>query len=224
VTINMGGSPIAGLAVTAHDNTQVSSVTMDSVAFSTSSIPGCPAPWTCAAVGAALPPGSQSVNGGLWTFTAGGADIWGTQDAFDYTCQTLSLGSGSISARVASLSTSNAWAKTGPMLRTTLDPGSPYYGVFVTPGNGVAVQWRSAQGGNTSQVRIAGVVPLYLQALQTGTTFSAFTSQDGQTWTLVPNSTVTIDALGGPILEGLAVTSHTTAAAVTVTMDAVTPS
>ena len=61
------------------------------------------------------------------------------------------------------------------MMRATTDPGSPYYAVFVTPGNGIAVQWRTAQGGATSQVTTAGTVPLYLKITRSGTTFTAAT-------------------------------------------------
>ncbi len=33
------------------------------------------------------------------------------------------------------------------MIRSTTDAGSPYYAAFITPGNGVAVQWRATQAG-----------------------------------------------------------------------------
>ena len=53
----------------------------------------------------------------------------------------------------------------------------------MTPGNGVAVQWRTAQGGSSSQVTTTGTVPTYLQIgryTSGGTTYyTAYTSPDG---------------------------------------------
>ena len=83
--------------------------------------------------------------------TGFGSDIWGTADSFHFVYQPLAA-DGSMSAQVVSQTNSSAWAKGGLMMRLTTDPGSPYYAVFATPGNGVAVQWRTAQGGSTSQV------------------------------------------------------------------------
>ena len=74
------------------------------------------------------------------------------------------------------------------MLRLTNDPGSPYYAVFVTPGNGIVVQYRSTQGGTTGQFTISGVTPVYLMVIRTGTIFNAYSSGDGVTWTLIPNA------------------------------------
>jgi hypothetical protein len=70
---------------------------------------------------------------------------------------------------------------------------------------------------------VSGTVPAYLRVERSGTTFTAYTSADGATWTLVPGSTVTLN-VSGPMLQGLAVSSHNSTALCTVTMDAVQPS
>jgi hypothetical protein len=106
------------------------------------------------------------------------------------------------------------------MLRQTSDPGSMYYAVFVTPGNGIVVQYRSAQGGTTSQVQISGTTPVYLLVQRSGTTFSAYTSSDGNTWTLVSGSSVTIN-MTGSVLAGLATTSHNSNTLGTITFNSV---
>ena len=51
--------------------------------------------------------------------TAAGADIWGTADQFHFAYKQLS-GNGSITAKVVSVSNTDAWAKAGVMIRETL--------------------------------------------------------------------------------------------------------
>jgi hypothetical protein len=157
---------------------------------------------------------------GTWAVTGGGGDIFGTSDSFHFVYQPLAA-DGSISARVASQTSMNAWAKGGLMMRLTTGAGSPYYAIFVTPGNGVVVQWRTLSGGTTTQIGTTGTVPVYLEITRTGTTFSAFTSTDGSAWTVVPGSTVTIAGLTGSLLRGFAVTSHDTGLLSTVDYDTV---
>ena len=144
--------------------------------------------------------------------------------------QTLSA-DGTVTAQVTTQQNTSPWAKAGPMIRATTDPGSPYYGVFLTPGNGIDVQWRAAQGGTSSQLLVPGVAPAYLMVGRYTTTgsnpqnyYTAYISTDGTTWTAIPGST---QALGfnGPALAGFAITSHAqgTAGAVTLNTVAVAP-
>ena len=66
-------------------------------------------------------------------------------------------------------------------------------------------------------------MPTYLQVARSGTTFTAYTSTDGVTWTLVPGSSVTI-SMSGPVLAGLAVTSHNNGSLSSVSFDTVSVS
>ena len=107
------------------------------------------------------------------------------------------------------------------MLRTSTDPGSPNYAVLVSPGAGIKVQVRSAQGGTTTKIaNPTGTTPVYLQVTRSGNTLSSYTSSDGTTWTLIPGSTATV-SLGSTVLAGLAVTSHNSGVSCTVVMDSV---
>jgi hypothetical protein len=106
------------------------------------------------------------------------------------------------------------------MLRSTTSAGSPYYAVFATPGNGVAIQYRKTQGGGTSQVTAPGTVPEYLRVTRAGNAFSAFASPDGSVWTLVPGSSVTF-TFAASELAGLAATSHSTSKLGTAAFDTV---
>jgi hypothetical protein len=172
-------------------------------------------------VGSATPAGEQVFEGGTWSIQGGGGDIWGTADAFHLVSQSLAA-DGSITARVSSQTSTDPWAKGGLMLRATTDPGSPYYAAFVTPGNGIVVQWRGTPGSITAQGATSGSPPAFLQVTKTGITFSAATSNDGVTWTPVPGSSMSLPGLSGPLLRGFAVSSHNPSQASTVVFDSLT--
>ena len=225
----MSGTLLAGFGITSHAQGTGSAVTLDTVAITPGETPPpgtCPTGWSCSDIGGALPAGSDTLANTTWTESGGGGDIWGTADAFHFASQPVT-GDAAVTAHVTAQQNTSSWAKAGVMLRATTDPGSPYYAAFVTPGQGLAVQWRSAQAGTSNQVSVAGTVPVYLRVSRYTTTgtnpqtyFNAFTSSDGVTWTLVPGSTVAL-ALGQPLLGGLAITSHNQGAASVVTLDTV---
>lgn len=228
VALNLPGPLAAGIATDSYNSTGTSTATVDSVA----SLPGsqpppfiCPAVWSCADIGGALPAGQdQLTSSGTWNESAGGGDIWGTADSFHLVSQTLSA-DGTVTAHVTAQQNTDPWAKAGPMVRASTDPGSPYYGVFVTPGNGVAVQWRTTQGGSSNQVLTAGTVPAYLMVGRYTTSgsnpqtyYTAYTSPDGVNWSPIPGSTVAI-GMTGPLLAGFAISSHIQGTADAVTLD-----
>ncbi|HZU77347.1 MAG TPA: hypothetical protein VFA70_11325, partial [Dehalococcoidia bacterium] len=219
VQLPLTGTIAAGWAANSYSDTTSSQVTFSNIAEGAGAQVGvgvCPAGYTCTDVGGATPAGSQTANGSSWTVYGGGGDIWDASDQFHYVYQPMTT-DGTVSADVVSQQNSNAWAKAGVMMRGTTDPSSPYYAVFMTPSNGVAVQWRTTQGGSTSQVVISGVTPEYLAVVRwTDTSTStpvtyyyAETSADGSTWTVIPGSVQQL-TLPSSFLAGIAVTSHTT--------------
>ena len=114
-----------------------------------------------------------------------------------------------MTAQVTAQQATDPWAKAGPMVRATTDPGSPYYAVFVTPGNGIVVQWRATAGGSSTQLVTTGTVPAYLQIGRYTTTgsnpqtyYTAYTSPDGSTWTAIAGSTQVL-SMNGSLLAGL---------------------
>ena len=227
-SVSLGPDPLAGLAVTSHDNVEVGAATMRDVVLATTPpapLPpvACPATWTCGDIGSPTPAGSQSYapTSGIWTIQGGGADITGTSDQFHYVWQSLT-GNGTVGARVVSQTVSNSQAKAGIMIRTSTDPGSPNYAVVVTPGAGIKVQVRSTEGGSTTKIaNPSGAVPTYMEVTRSANTYTALTSPDGVTWTPIAGSTATV-SLGSTVLAGLAVTSHNTGTLSTVTIDSVT--
>jgi hypothetical protein len=226
LTLGMSGGVLAGLAVTSHDSSVSSAVTFDSVSVATTAPPPpgpCPTGWTCGDVGSAFPAGSQALSGGTWTVQGGGADIWGTNDQFHFVSQSAST-AGTVTARVVSQTNCSVWAKAGVMLRQDASAGSAYYAIEVTPGNGVVVQYRASAGASAlTAASVAGAAPAYVRVVRSGTTFTAFTSPDGVTWTAVAGSTETL-SVTGTMLGGLAVTSHNTSALSTATFTSVTVS
>jgi hypothetical protein len=230
VTLNLGSTLLAGLAVTSENSGLLTTATADTELVSMAP-PGpvppvsCPTPWSCADIGNPSPAGSQSFdpNTGTWTINAGGADITGTSDQFRFVSHPLA-GDGSISAHVTSQTTSSSNAKAGVMFRASTNPGAPNYAVLVSPGAGIKVQERSTQGGSTTKLaNPSGTTPAYLKVTRSGNTFTAYTSPDGVSWALIAGSTFTMN-LPSAMLEGLAVTSHNTGALGTVTMEGAGPS
>jgi hypothetical protein len=217
VTIaSLTGTLLAGMAVTSHNANVLSTASFDSVTFST-----CPAGWSCADIGNPALAGGQSVSNGVWTVQGAGSDIWGTSDQFHYDWQTVTA-DGAISAHVTSQTNTSSWAKAGVMFRASTNAGAAYYAIFVTPANGISVQYRTASGVSAQHITsVSGTVPAWLKIARSGTAFSAYTSSDGVTWTLVPSSSMTLGNLTGTLLSGLAVTSHNGGALSTATFDTV---
>jgi regulation of enolase protein 1 (concanavalin A-like superfamily) len=181
---------------------------------------GLPAGWSDGDIGATPIAGSASYNNGTFTVTGSGADIWGTADAFHYAYRSWT-GDGTLIARVASVPTNvNAWVKTGIMIRETLNAGSAHAFMLVSASKGVAFQRRTATGGvSTSTSGTLSTAPRWVKLVRSGDTFTAYESADGTTWTLVGSDTI---PMAQTVFVGLAVTSHTTSASATCTLDNVT--
>src|SRR5438132_3660588 len=121
--------------------------------------PSCPSGWTCQDVGSSSPAGSESASGSTWTVNAGGGGVGGNTDSFRLIAAT-STGDSQLTADVTSIAATPGSSSAGLMARQTADPGSPYYEVFLTPGNGVTVQYRTSfNGGTTKANAVAALTP-----------------------------------------------------------------
>jgi outer membrane protein assembly factor BamB len=191
-------------------------------AFAPPAPTSCPTSWNCADVGAVRVTGTQSLRGSTWTVQGAGNTISASADQFHFVWQSLPA-NGAVSARVVSQQNTDSLARAGVMLRATTDTASPYYAVLITPGNGIRVQYRDAQGATTHTVTLAGTVPAYLRVGRSGNTFTAYTSKDGVTWTAIPGSAKTLSSFGSSsTLAGMAVSSHQPSSLSKVVFDNVT--
>ncbi len=144
-------------------------------------------------------------NNAAWTVSGSGADIFYSSDQFNFASQNFS-GNGSVVAQVDSQTNTNSWAKAGVMFRNDNTAGSAFADVVVTPGNGVAFEWRSTALGAASDVHILGIAaPAWVELTRAGNTFTAYYSTNGSTWTQI-GTTQTI-SMNSTVLGGLAVTS-----------------
>jgi regulation of enolase protein 1 (concanavalin A-like superfamily) len=213
-TIAMPAEVLIGLALTSQDPGALATATFDSVQVTTGA--SLPAGWETEDVGTVGVPGSTAVSGGTFTVRGAGNDVWGTRDEFHYAYTTLD-GDGSITARVASLSGSEAWTKAGVMIRHTLDAGSPQAFMLMSVGKGLAFQRRTVVGGTSTHTSGgAGTAPRWVRLTRTGQTITAAVSANGTTWTTVGEDGL---SMTGPVHVGLAVGSHTRTALATATFD-----
>ncbi len=150
---------------------------------------------------------------GTYTMTATGVDIWNDADEFHFAYKTLT-GVGTIEAQVLSVDNTDPWAKAGVMIRETLEPGSKFAAVFITPGNGCRFQARGETNTNaTSDTSVAtseqmAITAPYWVKLERDVTggMRGYYSSDGTSWQLMvwrPSI-----SMASNVYIGLAITAH----------------
>ena len=151
---------------------------------------------------------------GTYTITAAGADIWNQADQFHFAFKMLT-GVGSIEAQVLSVGNTDPWAKAGVMIRETLDAGSKFAAVYITPGNGCRFQARTDTGiaatsdssvVTTQQTAIKAPYWVKLERDVAGN-FRGYYSGNGTTWTAMSWNPQNI-TMSSDVYVGLALTSH----------------
>ena len=155
---------------------------------------------------------------GTYTITATGADIAGTADEFHFAYMTLN-GVGTIEAQVLSVGDTDQWAKAGVMIRETLDAGSKFAAVYITPGMGCRFQMRSDTDiAVTSDTSIAtaeqiAITAPYWVKLERGVAgnFKAYYSSNGTTWQPMAWNPQNI-SMSTNVYIGLALTAHNASA------------
>jgi regulation of enolase protein 1 (concanavalin A-like superfamily) len=165
-----------------------------------------PVGWTGKDIGGPGEAGWASFSAGVFTLNGGGNDIWSSADKFNYAFKPLP-GDTTITARVDLQEHTNPWAKAGVMFRDSTNASARYVGLYVTPSNGVSMQFRSATGSNAvDHARHTGIsAPHWVRLARNGNSFSGFRSSDGANWIQVGSTSF---AMSNTALVGLALTSH----------------
>ena len=227
LSVNTGTGAITGQPTTAGTTNVTISATNNAGTGSatlaitvTALTPGSlPAPWQDHDVGAVGSAGSAGYASNTFTVNGSGADIWNSTDAFNFVSQPLN-GDGTIVARVASLQNTDAWAKAGVMIRETLDAGSAFAMMILTPSNGLSFQWRLAAGAGCNATAGANAsAPYWVKLVRQGGNITAYTSADGAAWTQVGSTTISMAA---NVYIGLLVCAHNNNALNTSSFDNVT--
>ncbi len=173
-------------------------------------------------IGAATRTGKMAINGNEIEITAGGSDIWGTNDEFNFGHKKIK-GDFDVSVQVLGLTKAHQYTKAGIMARADLSDNSRhvYFQVFPdnTPRNknngGCEFQYRQEKGGKMKAVypnqETAGnkfdvnFPDTFIRLKRRGDVFESYISSNNKTWNLY---TTFSQKLPEELLVGMAVTSH----------------
>jgi hypothetical protein len=145
---------------------------------------------------------------GVWTVQGAGADIWGTEDAFQFLHRTVAGDGRRMVVRVDDLENTDEFAKAGLMLRGSLGVDAATVILDVKPDGGVELMSRPSAGAE--MVFQAGAfvsLPAWLELSWQNGTVTGSVSQDDVNWTTVGDADFTLPSI---YEAGVAVTSHDT--------------
>jgi TolB protein len=142
---------------------------------------------------------------GSYRVTGGGADMWGSEDAFHLSWVKLS-GDATLTADVQfPANVSVPLEKAVLIFRQSLDPASSYADIAIHGDGHATIQFRSVAGGKTEDVVAPQHGPVRLRIERKGNLFTAYTgSADGK---LTPFSSTTV-VMDGPVYVGIGFCSH----------------
>lgn len=171
-------------------------------------------------VGATLP-GSTVFDKatGSYRVTGGGADMWGSEDAFHFTWVKLT-GDATLTADVQFPPDVSVPLEKGVLIfRQSLDPGSAYADIAVHGDGHATIQWRAAAGGKTEDVAAPLHGPGRLRIERKGNLFTTSVGPVGGKLTAFSSTTVPMD---GPVYVGIGFCSHNAAGLASATFSNVT--
>ncbi|MEY9835072.1 ABC transporter permease subunit [Streptacidiphilus sp. EB103A] len=105
-------------------------------------------------------------------------------DSFYFVHQALA-GDGSITVRVTGLSTSEAWAKAGVIVKNGTGRGSAYAAVMVTGAHGVRMQYDFTHDVAGLSGTVSPSSPRWLRLTRSGDTLTGYDSGDGSNWSRI---------------------------------------
>ena len=168
--------------------------------------------------------GTVTVSDGGFDITAGGADVWGIKDEFNFV-YIEKTGDFDLAARVESLTATHQYTKAGLMAREDLTPGSRHIYFQIFPDNrprnknngGYEYQYRQQTGGEMKAIypaRFEGTPDFpvsfpdtWIRLKRAGNKFTGYTGTDGKSWKEYAGFTLDLPE---KVYLGAAVTSHKT--------------
>ncbi|MBC7938218.1 MAG: hypothetical protein H7Z19_00400 [Chitinophagaceae bacterium] len=183
--------------------------------LSFTAIQGLPPAWQHRDIGAVTIPGQASTLGAsdalTYVVSGDGANIGGTADAFHFVHQDAS-GARTFTARLDAIESLPPQPKAGLMIRASTAPDAKNLFLGLSPTGGLVFHRRDFTGGGTTHVvnpLTALRPPLWLRLRREAnlTTFTAFYSTDGVTWS-PPLGTIELPGLPETLSYGLAVSSR----------------
>lgn len=151
--------------------------------------------------------GASTVRDDQLTIQADGADIWGTRDGFRYVYHTIE-GDFTATVQLVSAPDTNAWSKSGIMLRTEETAEAANIAVLGTDDNGIVMQERLLNGATSKtsgRTSWTNGQPVYLRITRMGDRVIGLSSTDGYSWTELADVEIHLPA---EVLIGIASTSH----------------
>ena len=152
-------------------------------------------------------PGTQVPVGNGYNVTAGGLQIGGSADQFQFSTQRRG-GDFDVRVRLESLNLTDAWAEAGLMVREDLTPGSRQASALATPSiSGAYFKARATTGSATT---VSGSFPVnypqtWLRLQRAGTIFTGYASYDGVNWRVLGSANLNLPS---NLYLGFVVASH----------------
>ncbi len=197
-----GSHTLTGEARDATGNRRVASVTV----YVSNTGTTLPSPWVVGNVGTVGTPTGASYANGVFTIDAAGTQLWAGTDTFGCVYRSWT-GDGDLIARVATVTLPNGatYAQGGVMFRDGLAANAIHASIVIGTDSKLKFRRRTTIGGTTlSDGPSAGStsIPRWLKLSRRGTSFSAFYSQNGASWTPIPVTDSTV-ALPSTVLVGV---------------------
>jgi len=193
-----------GMAVTSHHDGLNAQAIFRNFAITTLSVPP---DWQSTDIGAVGASGtSVASNATTFQIQGSGADIWGTEDAFQYTFTRLT-GDGSMIVQPVMRTSPDPWAKAGLMIRESLEPSAAHHMLLVSAANGIAYQRRLAAGEATLHTGLPAGTSTWFRIDRKGASIRLWYSHASRfaaTWEFIAEAPFP----EGDVFVGMAVTSH----------------
>jgi TolB protein len=142
---------------------------------------------------------------GSYRVTGGGADMWGSEDAFHFSWVKLS-GDATLTADVQFPADVSVPLEKGVLIfRQSLDPASAYADIAIHGDGHTTIQWRTVAGGKTEDVEAPLHGPAHLRIERKGNLFTTSVGPAGGPLTAFSSTTVVMD---GPVYVGIGFCSH----------------